>query len=267
MTHAKRTIFFPGEEDINRTALPRVLRAGIPWEKVCWIPSNPDWVFPTNRDCLIRAIREKGADLVVFDPLDDYMGDGLDENSNQHVRLLLQSLRQAAESTGAAIVVIRHPGKARENVMVASRAWANHPRAILRFVKDPDTDDRGTIHPHKPPLGQRFPIKSYDLVGEGDEPKLFVFGGEVSKARARDAEEVTDRLDRSKIDEAVEFLRGALANGPLDAKTVYLMGEGEKLYDRTLRRAAKHLDIKPERTGAGKDHRSVWALPPTAPAE
>lgn len=266
MTKARHTIVFPGEEDVRRTALPRALASGVDPGKLTWVPAHYDWTMPGAKGDLVRLIREKVADLVIFDTLDDYLHDSINENDNLNIRKVLQALREVAEETGAAVVVIRHPGKAAGNVMVASRAWGNHPRAIIRFVKDHDVKDQGTIHAHKPPLGRDFPPTAYNLVEGNGAFKRFQLGSEVDPVKARESLEVADRLDRHRINQTEQWLRGVLADGPMVLQDIYLLADKVKHPERMIQRAAERIGVVFTRSGKGKNHKSTWSLPTEPPA-
>ena len=60
---------------------------------------------------LAQAIQETGAGLVVLDPLQAYLGDGVDMHRANEVRPIFKRLGQLAEQTGCAIVLIGHMNK------------------------------------------------------------------------------------------------------------------------------------------------------------
>jgi hypothetical protein len=60
-------------------------------------------------------------------------------------------------------------------------------------------------------------------------------------------------------DEAADWLRAALADGPREAAEVKAEAEAEGFTPATLRRAQRQLGIKP--TKVGYQGRSLWSLP------
>lgn len=269
MTHSRKILFLPGEEDIRKVALPRVVEAGLnPRDRVKWIPVSDGWRLPSNADKLIRLIRKEGVDLVIIDPLEDYFDYEIQESQNKDIRCALQSLREIAEATNVVIIVLRHPGKAAGNVMAESRAWGNHPRSILHFIKDPHVEDHGFFRPYKPTLGRRFPARRYHLEKEeGKTFPRFILDGEVSAGVAKEAGEITDRVRRSKLDLAEAFVRRVLAGGPMDSRLVYKL-DSEKLGEDAIYRAATdRIGVVMKRSGKGKKHKCMWSLPPAHPAK
>jgi hypothetical protein len=220
-------------------------------------------LFPTHGDKLIDLIRSTpGTELVFVDPLDDYLAGSVEENHNLPIRRVLQCFTAAAEVTGVAIVVIRHPGKDPNNLLAASRAFSNHPRAILRFDLVQDAKNLGILQPHKPPLGRWSLPRYYELAGGDDEPKRFTLRDLVEPGRATEAVEVTDRIERSKIDQAAVLLRRLLAGGKeMESADVYKAAEAHRLKERTVRYAAERVGVVKRWEGHRESTRCHWSLP------
>lgn len=262
---ASRSIIMPGEEDVRRVVLPRLLSADVDLRTVSVVPSSDGWYLPLARSRLIGLIERERAELVVIDPLDSYLSPGEDENGNLPVRRILQALQDVAESTQAAIIAVRHPGKAIGNLLAGSRAWRSHPRAILQMVLSPDDDRKGIISILKAPFGVREAPHWYAIHGADGQPTTWTLEGQAPIYAEREAGEVADRVDRSKIGEAVELLEGLLAGGEeMDAKIVYATCERYAIKERTVRYAAERLGVHRHHEGLREDRRVYWRLPPPA---
>jgi hypothetical protein len=262
VSHAKRALVFPGDEPIHEAVIPRLVKAGANLENVGFCPASDGWEFPRHRDRLIQWIKQNKAELVLIDPLDNYLGEGIDENKNLDVRSVLDALSRVAEETGAAIVIIRHPGKAKDNILAGSRAFGWHPRVIVRLAADPDDRNRGVIDVLKCSLGRWPATHHYNLEGEGENPKRFILGGEVEKGRAREQAEVPERRERRKIDRGADLLLSLLGNGQeMESRLIYKKAEDERLSERTMGYAAERLGVKERREGFGVQHRCMWSLP------
>lgn len=265
---ANRTVFLCGEEDIRRAVLGRLKTNGVSLPSVIFCPAGDSWTFPRHEQKLIQLIRHERADLVIVDPADSYVGGGTDENQNLPVRKLLDVFFRAAEATQCAMVLMRHPGKDRTNLVAGSRAWFSHPRAILHLATLPDNRERGVLKALKPPLGQWPPPQFYNLVGWGRHPREFHLAGEAPECLAREMESVMDGMDRTKIDEAETLLKRFLADGAeLSAADLYKMAEQHRLSDRTLRYAAERLHVKRRHEGSREATVVYWKLPPAAARE
>lgn len=264
---AKRPILMPGEEDVARAIVPRMKANGVDCRAVAVIRPSQDWELPFARGRLLKAIAAHGADLVLLDPIDDYLATGFSDCDYSAVRALLQGLRQVAESTGAAIVITRNSGKDRNNVMVGSRAWGTVPRSIVELLKDPGPPPRRIIRPFKDSMGQDAPARYFDLVGEKGAPKTWRWGDEVAAGVVELAKEEPDRIERLKIDQAEQLLLAVLATGEMESADVYRAAEREGIKDRTLRRAAERLGVQLRREGTRQEHRCYWSLPAVANPE
>ena len=67
--------------------------------------------IPEDLPKLSRAIERVGARLVVIDPIMAFLGENINSNSDKDVRSALKPLKQLAERTGAAGVIVRHLNK------------------------------------------------------------------------------------------------------------------------------------------------------------
>lgn len=76
--------------------------------------------------------------------------------------------------------------------------------------------------------------------------------------------EQADGEDRSALEEAKDFLREALTDGPRPAREVQKEAEQAGIAERTMRRARTALSIKPAKIGrpGEKEQRWFWSLPP-----
>lgn len=261
-TLSKSIVYLPGEEDIRRDVLPRVLRSRTDAEEIFWVPPSERWMLPGSRQRLTDLVKDVEAKLVIIDPVDSYFHPEYSEDSNQHVRHVLDILMRVSEATGAAIVIVRHPGKRADNLLAGSRAWRTHPRAILQM--DLTDDNRtGILRVHKPPFGRQPDPRYYHLVGLEGEPLQWALAGSAPMVHAYEAAEVTDRLERRKIDEACTLLTRLLAGGNvMDVREVYRFGRSVDISERTMRYAADRLSLLKHYEGQGGDLRSYWRLPP-----
>ena len=61
---------------------------------------------------LEQALRKTGAQLMVLDPIQAYLGDGVDMHRANEVRPILKRTAAMAERTGCAVILIGHMNKA-----------------------------------------------------------------------------------------------------------------------------------------------------------
>src|SRR5262249_39725109 len=85
-----------GKEDEGNVLLPRHI------------------ILPRDVEKLANTIRKLGVTLVVLDPLNNYLKPGTSINDDLAVREALMPLVEVAAETGAAILVVRHFKKGRD---------------------------------------------------------------------------------------------------------------------------------------------------------
>src|SRR5262249_39233217 len=66
--------------------------------------------------------------------------------------------------------------------------------------------------------------------------------------------------ERSKVDDAAQFLTAMLGTGRQDQKDVVAEAKRQGISERTLWRARKKLGVRTEREGQGKEHKSYWTI-------
>jgi RecA-family ATPase len=69
------------------------------------------FVIPYDIPRLERAIKQVGAALVVIDPIMAFLSGDVNSNRDQDVRRALTPLKQMAERTGVAVILVRHLNK------------------------------------------------------------------------------------------------------------------------------------------------------------
>jgi hypothetical protein len=265
VSRSRHALYFAGEESIEGRLHPRFAAAGVRPDQVRIIEPGEDWLFPHARDRLVQLVGRTGADLVVFDSVDDYLSADVDENCHVAVRGLLQAFRTVAELTGAAVVLCRHPGKQADNVMPGSRAWYAHPRTIVEFIADQDTPPRRIVRLRKDGWATSAPARFFDLVGDAGKPPTFTLRGEAAAEVVELVANVSDPLERSAVDRACDLIRRLLTGGRMEVKQARQYAEGEGLSERTLQRATRQVGVTTVREGNGKEHRCYWELPKIIP--
>ncbi|MBP3959579.1 AAA family ATPase [Gemmata sp. G18] len=98
--------------------------------------------------------RDKDIKLVVIDPAGAYIGRaGVDDNSDSELRSLLGPLSEAANRTGAAVLLVKHLNKSAGATAVqrvgGSVGYVNGVRYVYMIVPDPDDADRKLMLPIK----------------------------------------------------------------------------------------------------------------------
>jgi hypothetical protein len=274
-----------GEDDPEDTIVPRLIAAGADRarvgivdvrERVNGAPVKGPISLPGDVPRLADVARERGASLVIFDPVVGFLDRDHSAINNQDTRRALAPLKGLAEDLGCAVLAIMHLNKAGGTDALAriadSTAFTALARSVLLFGPDPEDADgeRGArkvltvpksnlAAPGAHGLAMRIePRTIHDDAGEPiATPRLVIVGP--SGASASDL--LTDPDDRSALRDACAFLRAELAAGPVPAKDVEAAAEEADIARRTLRRAKEQLRVRTEKQRVAHGI-WMWVLPP-----
>ena len=254
------------EDGAADTIKPRLALAGANMERIF----EPDLLdndgqprdiqLPGDLPDLEHRIRELGISLVIIDPLTGILDASTNAHSDPDVRRALRPFVRLAETTGAAIVCIRHLNKASgSSAMIrggGSIAFAAIARSVLLVGRHPESDgeERGVLARTAGNLSKAPPSLEFTLMEQGDYAS--VHWGAAVAYTADDL--VSDPGAKvTKEAEAEEFLRDILADGPVPSKEVEEAANESGIAVRTLNRAKAALRIRSGRSGNGW----VWSLP------
>ena len=107
---ARSVIYQTAEDGLGDTIKTRLLEAGADCFKVIVIDDSEEALTIVD-DRLKLAIETTGAKLIVLDPLQGYIGSGIDMHRANEVRPLMHRLSVLAEKYKCAIVLIGHMNK------------------------------------------------------------------------------------------------------------------------------------------------------------
>ena len=186
-------IYQTAEDGLADTIKPRLDSLGADCSHVLVIDENErELTLDDHR--LAQAIQETNAGLVVLDPIQAYLGDGVDMHRANEVRPVFKRLCKMAERTGCAVILIGHMNKM-QGVKSAYRGLGSIDfRAAARSVllvgrsKD-DSNMRVVVHDKSSlapegqsifgvcgPVHKKLPIgvRRYGVPGRGNAHR---FGG------------------------------------------------------------------------------------------
>jgi len=224
--------------------------------------------FDLSRDlpALESAIRSvEGCRLVVIDPVTAYLG-GVDSHKNADIRGLLAPLGALAERHRVAVVAVTHLNKSGGGPAIyramGSLAFAAAARAAWTVAKDKDDPKRRLMLPIKNNIAPDGGGLAYRIEprGANDHP-VVVWEPDAVSVSADDAL-AGDRDDaggRTERDDAADWLRAILADGPRPAREVEREADEAGISRATLRRAKAAIGVqsrKPDFDGSWK-----WTLP------
>ena len=273
-------LIWSGEDDPADTLLPRLLAMGADVSRIYFVDGTridgKVQSFDPARDLVqltAEAERIGSVALLIVDPVVSAVAG--DSHKNTEVRRALQPLVDLGATLGAAVLGISHfskgsAGRDPTERVTGSLAFGAVARVVLCVakVKDKDGgDDRRILARAKSNIGPddggfEYGIAQTELAAHPGITASLIEWGDAVQGTAREllaeAETEPDDSDESTaLDDAVEFLRSELRDGPKPAKAIFGEARQAGHSDRTIKRAKAVLKAEAIKEAT----RWVWALP------
>ena len=202
------------------------------------------------------------ASIVIVDPLMAFLSGGTNSHRDQDVRRALAPLARLAEETATAVLVVRHLNKASGGNPLyrggGSIGIVGAARSALLVAKHPEDGELRVLAPLKCNLARPAASLAFGLA-EADEGAVRVdWKGETPHTADTLLAAPLDPEERSALEEAKEFLREALKDGPRWSKVVQDEARELGISEITLKRAKKELAVRSEKEADGS---WTWLLP------
>ncbi len=285
-------IILAAEDSIDHTIVPRLIAAGADLSRIHFVQAavaedgKAQRMFNFQADLakLKALIREIGdVALVIIDSVTAYMGK-IDSHKNTDVRAVLAPLGELAEERQVAIASVTHFTKGSGGAstkaidrIIGSVAFVAAPRIGLTVISDPDDPDRRLFlhvknNISRAPQGLAFRIEQHVVASDEKGDILgscIAWDGEPVEKTADEALCAVGNKEQTAKGDAIEFLSGVLADGPVKAKDIEkearaacLLGEdqfiGQSKPFRSARQALGIVSYQPKGQKAGG---WLWALP------
>jgi len=268
-------VLLSAEDGVADTIAPRLELAGADLDLVTVIEhlELPDGKpvpleLPTDLDQLEAVVRDLGARLVTIDPLVAYLAGSVNANRDQDVRRALHPVRDMAERTGAAILLVRHLRKAATDSAVqrggGSIGIIGAARVGLMVARDPADPDRRILAMTKSNVGPIPPAMAYRLLPDDALGVAAVAWEGPTDHRADDLLGAPVERPAPKRELAEKLLRELLADGPRRRSEIEEAAEEAGVSWRTVETAKADLGVwseqrpEPGKRGAGA---YWWRLP------
>jgi hypothetical protein len=268
-------VLLSAEDGIADTIRPRLDAAGADVDRIVAVEAirtvgdhgrESARTFDLSRDlpALEWAIQSvDGCRLVVIDPVTAYLG-GVDSHKNAEIRGLLAPLGAIAEQHRVAVVAVTHLNKSGGGPAIyrtmGSLAFAAAARAAWAVSKDKDDPRRRLVLPLKNNIAPDMGGLAYRIepVGAGGCP-VVTWEPDPVNVSADDAL-AADRGDdeRTERDDAAEWLRDYLGDGPKLARDVLTESKAAGFSKRTIDRAKRVACVRTRKEAFGGGW--VWAL-------
>ena len=273
MTEPAGVILLTAEDDPADTIRPRLDAAGADVSRIHALEAvrqidGGETTFSIRHDMdkLDKLLADSpSVRLVIIDPITAYL-DGVDSHKNADVRAVLTPLGKMAGAHNVAMLVVSHLNKSGSSNaqyrVSGSLAFTAAARAVWLFAKDKSDAKRRLMLPMKNNLSNDETGMAYQLGGTADGMPTVQWEREPVTVSADDVLADGDgESGATERDNAAEWLRDLLADGPVSSTDVFNQGNENGFTRPTLNRAKAMLKIRPHRHGYGGDGRWYWSLP------
>lgn len=267
-------LLLSAEDGLADTVRPRLDAAGADVTKVHAIDGVPITTEDGEQvlrpltladvDALAAAVTTTGAALIIVDVLMAHLPSGADSHKDQDIRRVLGRLSKLADSTGCAIVLIRHLNKAKGGDPIyrggGSIGIVGAARAGLLVAADPSNPEVRVLASIKSNLGPAPKSLSYRLTGVESGVARVEWGGEVEHSAHDLLRGPDDEGDQDARTEAEHWLDDYLsAQGETRSDEIKRDAAKTMIAERTLKRAMKSLGVVV--SCRGMPRRTYWSLP------
>lgn len=253
-TEPVNVIYQNCEDGLGDTIKPRLLDAGADCTKVTVIDDRNTEPL-TMKDARIEAaIAKTNARLLVLDPIQGYLGSGVDMHRANEIRPVMKYLSDIAEKYNCAVILIGHMNKNSQNKAtykgLGSIDFAAAARSVLlvgRIRNDPNIRVVCQIKNSLAPEGK-------SIAFELNEEKGFGWIGEYD-ITADDL--LSGKSKTSRQEDAVDFLTEYLSGGRMLQTDIQNAAKEADISYSTLKRAKKEMNIISKKI----DNKWYWELP------
>ncbi len=259
-----RVLYLSAEDDAAYTIRPRIDAMGGDPSR---IRVQGDFLSLDEKglQALMREVKRKPPDLLILDPLFAYIPAGKDIYKPNVIRELLSFLKSIAETGETAVVIIRHLTKAKHDKAIyrggGSMDVIGAARSAFLVCEHPNDSSTKLVVHIKHNIATRGQTQSYEIAGEeGGMATLNWLGPSDITIDDLISSEGAPRM--SALDEATQFLRVFLKNGPEPSIKVEKEAAARDIAPKTLERARRALGVRSKKKVSVRG-RGVISTPPT----
>ena len=233
-------MYITAEDGVADTIRPRAEKVGADLTRL-FVPRNPQSFSLADPAILSNAMRRYTPRLVVLDPLQAFLGAGIDMHRANEVRPLMTTLLALAIEHTCAIVAIRHwtktPGGRAKHRGQGNVDFTAAARSALSIGESPEDDTLRIMAHAKASLSKSGVSIVFSIHDEG----LQWCGTSTLTADELSAAQPNKHHHQRK--DAMEWLRDYLREGPQPADMVIHAADAVGIRERTLKRAKEHLHV------------------------
>lgn len=219
--------------------------------------------LPEDFDLLEREIIEYRIGLLIVDPFLGFLSQAVDSHKDQSIRDVLHRFKILCEKTHVAGIGLRHLTKNTAGSALyrglGSIAIVAASRAAYVADNHPTESGVKVFAPTKFNLGPMPKALTY-RIGEHMHQPVINWGSECDLTANDLGAKLFPGGDRAR-DDAAEFLRDMLADGPVAQTEVKEKAEAAGISEKTLKRAKAQVGVRSHKTGFASST-WVWELAP-----
>lgn len=262
----ENVVFMSAEDGIADTLVPRLLKMEVDMARIfavqgTWTDDEEGTFSFDDIELLDSFMADKKPALVVIDPLQAFLGAKVDMHRANETRPVLAKLGRLAEKYQCAMLILRHlsKGTATKGIYrgMGSIDFTAAARSVLLAGCDPQDQRNRAIVQIKSSLAPAGPSIGYTL----DPARGFLWAGLSPLTAADLLGSDLVKKEKTKMEQAGEFLRDVLKDGPMEAKEIEAAANDDGIAKRTLNRAKKELNIKSFRWDEKPTSPWFWELP------
>lgn len=245
------------DDPIEYTLAKRLDQQGADRSKVFIVDESNEQLYFSDLTRLEKAIEEVNPSLIVFDPIQSFLGD-ININSIVDVRNALTPLKDIAERYHCAIVLVQHLKKGFESKAiykgVGSIDIIGFARSTIMIMKDPSNKEIRLFVPTSSNVEKEGHCLTYRITDNGLEW--------LEDLGDKDADELIKEESDTKIEYAKNFILGCLSNKDLTLgndlidKGIKVGHFAKRTFDEARSRLAKNDNIELVK----KDKVNYWKL-------
>lgn len=236
-----KIIYQTAEDGLADTVKPRLEKAGADCEQILVIDES-DKSLSMIDERIEEALKTSGAKMLILDPIQAYLGGGMDMNRANEAREMTKKLGMLADKYGCAIILIGHMNKAAGNKAayrgMGSIDFFAVARSVLlvgRVVGEPDiravVQIKNNLAEFGHPKAFRLSDDGFDWIGDYEITVDEVLGGIAPRA--------------NKLEQAKRLLMElAETNNMMLSGEILELAADEDISKRTMETAKKELGIK-----------------------
>ena len=245
-------IYQTAEDGLADTIKPRLLSADADCSRVLVIDDR-DTPLTMLDERLEQAVAKTKARLVVLDPIQGFLGTGVDMHRANEIRPVMKHIAELAEKYKCAVILIGHMNKCsfgksayRGLGSIDFQAAARSVLIVGRIKDEPEIrvvcQTKNSLAPEAKSIAFKLSESNgFEWIGEYDITADDLLSG-VAKG--------------TKKQTAMEFLENILADGQMAQTEIMQLAEEKGISQKTLRNAKEALNVKSKRL----NNQWYWSL-------